>query len=134
MELRVGVKILLKNREGKYLVLKRSEEKYPEVEKQWDIPGGRIDPGATLVENLVREVMEETGLKVESEPRLLFAQDIIKQDKGKHVVRLTYLGEADGKVVLSDEHTGFQWLSLAEIARIPELDRYFREVLERKLV
>ena len=39
VELQVGVKVLLKNPEGKYLFLHRSAEKYPETQK-WDIPGG----------------------------------------------------------------------------------------------
>jgi len=43
MELQVGVKILLKNSEGKYLLIRRSAEKYPEVGARWDIVGGRID-------------------------------------------------------------------------------------------
>lgn len=127
MELRVGVKILLRNKEGKYLILCRSEEKYPEVGKKWDIPGGRIDAGVSLLENLKREVTEETGLQVESEPKLLAAQDIIKKDK--HVVRLTYAGEANGEAKLSDEHTDLKWLTLEEISKIPMLDRYLKEVL-----
>jgi len=35
--LQVGVKALLKNKQGKYLLLKRSSVKYPEVEGHWDI-------------------------------------------------------------------------------------------------
>ena len=34
MELQVGVKILLQNKEGKFLFLERNLEKYPEVKKQ----------------------------------------------------------------------------------------------------
>ena len=133
MELRVGVKILLKNKEGKYLVLKRSEEKYPEVGGKWDIPGGKIEPGSSLMENLRREVVEETGLQIVGEPKLLAAQDIIKADKCKHVVRLTYSGEAEGEVKLSDEHDAFEWLPLEEIKEIPMLDKYLKQVLGLKL-
>lgn len=60
MELQVGVKILLRNNEGKYLLVRRSSEKYPEVgHYQWDIVGGRIDPGFPLLDNLNREIKEE---------------------------------------------------------------------------
>src|SRR3989338_7224600 len=68
IELQVGVKILLRNNEGKYLLLKRSPEKYPEIGARWDIVGGRIDAGTPLIENLRREVKEETGLEISSEP------------------------------------------------------------------
>lgn len=127
MELQVGVKVLLKNKDGKYLILQRSEEKYPGVGAKWDIPGGRIDPGTSLLENLKREVMEETGLEITGEPKLITAQDILKTDK--HVVRLTYLGFADGEVKLSDEHKEYKWLSLEDLKNLEPMDRYFKEVL-----
>ena len=88
--LQVGVKILLKNKDGKYLLIHRSAEKYPEVKDAWDIVGGRINLGTSLMENLSREVFEETKLKIVGEPKLIAAQDILKTQR--HIVRLTYVG------------------------------------------
>ena len=130
MELQVGVKILLKNKDGKYLVVRRSAEKYPEVGAKWDIVGGRINTGVSLLENLKREVLEETGLEIKYEPKLITAQDILRVE-GRHIVRLTYTGFADGEVKLSDEHSDYQWLSLEEIAKLEPLDKYFKEVLTK---
>lgn len=127
MNLQVGVKILLKNKEGKYLLVRRSAEKYPEVGAKWDIVGGRIDPGSSLMDNLKREVKEETRLEIIGEPKLIQAQDILKEDK--HVVRLTYIGEADGEVVLSDEHDKYEWLTMEEIEKLEPMDKYFKEVI-----
>ena len=129
LKLQVGVKILLKNQEGKFLVICRSAEKYPKVGRQWELAGGRIDPGSSLIENLKREVREETGLEITSEPKLIAAQDIIKPHK--HIVRLTYIGEARGEVRLSDEHTDYKWLSLREISVLEPLDEYLKEVLAK---
>jgi len=42
--LQVGVKVLLKNKAGQYLLLRRALEKYPEIQGRWDIVGGRINP------------------------------------------------------------------------------------------
>ena len=131
MELQVGVKVLLKNREGKWLLLRRSVEKYPEVGAKWDIVGGRIDPGTPLLENLKREVKEETSLDLKEETvRLVGAQDILRIE-GKHVVRLTYVGEAEGELMLSDEHDKFEWFTLEEMKKMgqAELDTYFKELL-----
>lgn len=75
-ELQVGVKILLKNKEGRYLLLRRSLEKYPTATGRWDIVGGRIEAGKNLTENLKREIKEETGLELIGEPKLIAAQDI----------------------------------------------------------
>lgn len=129
MELQVGVKILLKNKEGKYLLVRRSAEKYPEVGARWDIVGGRIDKGTRLIENLKREVMEETGLSIVGDPQIVYAQDILRIE-GRHVVRLTYVGDADGEVVLSDEHDKFGWFTLEEISKLEPMDIYFQEVLK----
>jgi 8-oxo-dGTP pyrophosphatase MutT (NUDIX family) len=132
MELQVGVKILLGNEEGKYLLARRSPIKYPEVGPKWDIVGGRIDKGTTLIENLKREVMEETGLEILGEPKLIFAQDILRTDK--HVVRLTYVGKATGEVKLSEEQTEYKWLTMEEIKILEPMDAYFKEVLEKNLI
>ena len=131
MELQVGVKILLRNKEGKYLTICRSAEKYPDAGRQWEIAGGRINPGISLMENLKREVMEETGLEITGEPKLITAQDIFRSGKDRHIVRLTYIGEASGEVKLSDEHTEHQWLSLEEMSKLEPIDQFLKEVLNK---
>ncbi|MCE9549218.1 NUDIX domain-containing protein [Candidatus Nomurabacteria bacterium] len=131
MELQVGVKILLKNKEGNFLVLRRNPEKYSEVHKLLDIPGGRIEPGSTLMQNLQREILEETGLVLSGEPKLIAAQDILRPKR--HVVRLTYLGEAEGEIKISDEHSEFIWISKKEMMGQEGLDPYLEEVLQKFL-
>jgi ADP-ribose pyrophosphatase YjhB (NUDIX family) len=88
--LQVGVKVLLKNKAGKYLLVRRNPKKYPEVGPKWDIVGGRINPGSPLFDNLKREVREETRLDLTTRPRLAAAQDILRVP-GRHVVRLTFI-------------------------------------------
>jgi len=128
--LQVGTKILLKNKEGKFLLLRRNPKKYPEVGPKWDIVGGRINPGTSLLENLTREVREETKLEIIGTPRLAGAQDILRIP-GKHVVRLSYEGEADGTPIIDEESHEWKWFSPDEIASIPkaELDEYFSVLL-----
>lgn len=128
MELQVGVKVLLKNSEGKYLFLKRSDKKYPEVGAKWDIVGGRIEAGKPLLENLKREVRERTGLDLVGEPKLIAAQDILRGGK-KHVVRLTYTANIEGNPKLDDDHTEFGWFTVEEMKNLENLDGYFSELL-----
>lgn len=131
MLLQVGTKIFIKNKEGKYLVLKRNTGKYKNVKGEWDIVGGRIEAGTTLLENLKREVKAETGLELNSNPALVAAQDIIPENEEKHVVRISYVGEAEGEVKLDDtENTEYKWLSLEEMREMKELDVYVREIIE----
>lgn len=133
MELQVGVKILLKNREDKYLLLRRSAKKYPEAGEQWDMVGGRILPGTGLMENLSREIFEESGLRLEGEPTLVAAQDILRVP-GRHVVRLTYLGMAAGEPKLSDEHDAYRWFSKEELRKIEKGDPYLGELLKKGIL
>lgn len=129
IKLQVGVKIFLRNREGKFLLLKRNPIKYGKTKGEWDIVGGRIDPGSGLLENLRREVREETGLEILSEPKLIAAQDIIPNNE-KHVVRLSYIGDTQGEPVLDmEENTECKWLSLEEFKKQENLDAYVEEVL-----
>lgn len=126
--LQVGVKVLLKNPQGKYLLLRRSAKKYPEVNNLWDIAGGRIDPGIPLLDNLKREVQEETRLKLTSEPQLIAAQDILK-NTDRHIVRLTYVCESAGEPILSAEHDEYKWLTPEQINNLKGLDSYLKKIL-----
>jgi ADP-ribose pyrophosphatase YjhB (NUDIX family) len=127
--LQVGVKILLGNGDGKYLLVHRSAKKYPDVKDRWDLVGGRINSGTTLIKNLRREIKEETNLVLISNPKLIAVQDIIKEKF--HVVRVTYLGRASGKVALDNkEHDSYEWFSLHEIKKLPGLDVYFKKLLD----
>ena len=134
MELQVGVKIAIV-REGKILLLKRASGKYSDIKRdRWDIVGGRINPGTPLVENLKREVLEETKMNLLEEPKLLAAQDILKNEN-KHVVRLTYTGQALGEPILDQDHEEFKWMDLKDLQDLGEnLDIYFKELLEKKII
>ncbi|MDO8593956.1 MAG: NUDIX hydrolase [bacterium] len=131
--LQVGVKVFLKNEEGRYLLLKRSPIRYPEVKNFWDIPGGRIFPGTPLFENIKREVFEESKLSVLGEVKLLGAQDIIRLPE-KHIVRLTFSAETSGQPKLAEEDIEFKWVTLEEMKNLKELDEFTREILEKELI
>ncbi len=57
-----AVKALIKNDEGKVLVLKQSDPTITGVD-QYHAPGGIIEFGETLVECVAREVEEEVGVR-----------------------------------------------------------------------
>lgn len=75
--------------------------------------------------------MEETGLEITGEPKLIAAQDIIRPHK--HIVRLTYTGQADGEVKISDEHTEYKWVNQEELQKLEPIDPILKEVFEKYL-
>ena len=130
MILQVGVKVFLGNKHGHWLLLYRTLEKSPDVSGGRDMVGSRIVPGSKLKENLRREVKEETGLEIISEPVLIAAQDIMP-DGDKHVVRLTYTAETEGEPVLNtSENTDYKWMLKEEIEALDDLDIYAKDALK----
>lgn len=59
----LGIKALIRNSDGKALLLKVNKEQLKGYsgEAYWDIAGGRIHKNSTVEETLRREVEEETG-------------------------------------------------------------------------
>jgi 8-oxo-dGTP diphosphatase len=53
---------IIRDDAGRLLLVKRGHEPGAGL---WSVPGGRIEPGETDAEALVREMAEETGLQVE---------------------------------------------------------------------
>lgn len=58
---------VIKDDQGRLLLIKRGHEPGAGL---WSLPGGRIEPGETDAEALVREMREETGLEVQAGPLL----------------------------------------------------------------
>ena len=55
---------IVENLEGKYLITKRSGDK-KWAAGEWEIPGGCSQTGETSLEAVIREVFEETGIRVD---------------------------------------------------------------------
>lgn len=59
MHVRVGVGVVIRGTADAILLEKRRDCGW------WGLPGGKIEPGESIVEAAAREVLEETGLVVE---------------------------------------------------------------------
>lgn len=117
----LGIKALISNGEGKFLVLKVNPEKLRDTDEvYWDIPGGRVQVGSTANDTLVREVLEETGLMVSSIGKSLgtyLSNIMIPTDQGAVGLLLSVyqVHVKEGNIQLSDEHTNADWVSQSEL-------------------
>ena len=63
-EIMIGVGAVIRNAEGKVLLVRHVPEKGGFWHGKWICPGGRLDPGERIVEGIKREVQEETHLDI----------------------------------------------------------------------
>ena len=93
---------------SKVLIIKRdSEDDYKPNE--YDLPGGRLEFGEKPEEALVREIFEETGLKIE----ILLPSRIwcMKKNNIEQIIGITFLVTTNSdNVQLSFEHQDFKWI------------------------
>lgn len=102
-------------RDGRFLVTRRSAvDDYMPL--KWDLPGGTVDPGETLEDALVREVHEETKIKVDIE-RLLYAYTNLATLPERQTFQTVFFCRyVDGEVELDPaDHDQFVWASKSEI-------------------
>lgn len=84
---------LIFSRDGKLLMGKKHVGKGGSYEHYWHIPGGGVDEDETMIDALIREVQEETGLDI-TELELKFVQQIDSASAEK-------LDKATGEQVLA---------------------------------
>ena len=86
------------------------------------LPGGGVGYRETLAEALLREVAEETGLRV-SIGRPLFISDTIDPEGPRHVVNITFAADVvGGKVTHNPSDHRVVAVDLVEPSRLTSLD------------
>lgn len=114
--------VCLIHNEDSFLLQDRVKEDW----KGYALPGGHIEPGESIVDAVVREMKEETGLMIKS-PRLCgIKQFPIKG--GRYIVFLFETDQFEGKVVDSDEGKMY-WVKKSELSNVNLVDD-FAELIE----
>ncbi len=104
-------------RDGRVLVARRARGPALGV---WTMPGGVVEAGETLLEALVREIQEETGLTIEPVALAGHREVLVRDDDrrvSRHFVILCFAARwIAGEPQLNEELAEARWLTPAELA------------------
>nr|WP_229600378.1 NUDIX hydrolase [Reyranella sp. MMS21-HV4-11] len=82
---------------------------------EWDLPGGRPDPGEDHRAALIREMREETGLAVEVGSLVDEHLFEVLPQRFVRIVAYACTLQAEGAIALSHEHHEASWVGLDEV-------------------
>jgi len=102
-------------RDGKILLVKRNKNPF---KNRWALPGGFVEYGEKVENAVIREVLEETGLKVEIKKLFGVYSDPNRDPRG-HTVTIVYLMNiVGGKLESGDDACDAKFF---ELEKLPEL-------------
>src|SRR3954467_4812923 len=103
--------------DGRLLLVRRGRGP---AQGEWSVPGGRVEPGETVGEAVVRELAEETGLEGLCGPLLGWVERI---GDDHHYVILDFVVEVLEPVdpVAGDDAAEAAWVPLADVAEMTDL-------------
>lgn len=113
----------------RYLLQNRVKEDW----KGYTLPGGHVEPGESIVDAVVREMREETGLTVLN-PRLCGVKQFPIKD-GRYIVFLFRADRFEGRLASSAEGE-MHWIRKEELAQVPvvsDLDGLLQVMLDDRL-
>ena len=87
-----------------YLVAQRNRDKHMGL--KWEFPGGKVDPGETLQEALVREIYEELNIDINIHEKL--AEERYK-DNEINIILHYFLCTIKNGVISLNEHEAMEW-------------------------
>jgi len=101
---------------GRLLLIRRGQEPGRGL---WSLPGGRVEPGETDYQAVVREVAEETGLRVR--PGRLVGRVSRPAPSGAVYDIVDYACEVEGpeQPTPGTDADGARWVSAADYAGLP---------------
>ena len=108
--------------ESRLLLQKRLKKDWP----GYVFPGGHIEPGESIVESVIREIKEETGLTIKH-PKLCGVKQF-PIENGRYIVFLFKTNEFEGEVCSSEEGP-VEWVDRKDLSSY-ELVEDFVELME----
>ena len=111
------------------LCMQRYESKYEYVSYKYEFPGGKVEPGESLENGLMRELHEELDIHVDIKPDDFF-MTVAHQYPDFAITMHSFLVAVDTRFFTRKEHVDHVWLRRTELltldwapADLPIVDR-----------
>ena len=114
--------LCLIHKNGRYLLQDRIKNDW----KGYTLPGGHIEPGESIVDAVIREMQEETGLTIRH-PHLCGVKQF-PLEEGRYIVFLFETEEFEGDLRSSEEGT-MHWIEEKELSKV-NLVKDFGDLIE----
>ena len=114
--------LCLIHKNGRYLLQDRIKNDW----KGYTLPGGHIEPGESIVDAVIREMQEETGLTIRH-PHLCGVKQF-PLEEGRYIVFLFEREECEGDLRSSEEGT-MHWIDERELSKV-NLVEDFEDLIE----
>jgi 8-oxo-dGTP diphosphatase len=102
-------------RDGSLLLVQRGTD--PQAGR-WTIPGGHVEPGEPLARAVEREMLEETGMRVQCGPLLGWAE---RMGPGYHFVILDFIvvtPDVGAEPIAGGDAAAVAWVPLVDVPRM----------------
>lgn len=113
------------NYQGSILLLKESA-RYSDASHVglYDVPGGRLKPGETWHDGLVREIKEETGLDIgKNKPFFVNEWRPVVRGENWQIIGIFFESIVNSNIVkLSTDHNDFIWINPKEYKKYPIIE------------
>ncbi|RLU99501.1 DNA mismatch repair protein MutT [Streptomyces griseocarneus] len=101
---------------GRLLAARRSAP--PELAGRWELPGGKLEPGESGEQALVRELREELGVEVEPGERVPGEWPL----RAPFVLRVWTAKVVAGEVRALSDHDEVRWVLPSEVDGLPWIE------------
>lgn len=116
--------IFKRGSQDQWVILTARRTEPEEFAGGWELPGGKVDPGETIGDALVREVAEELGIAIEV-GELVPGPDLLQGwplgEYGVMLVHTAFLLDSDDYPEPIEQHDAVAWVGLSNLDQVPWL-------------
>jgi 8-oxo-dGTP diphosphatase len=104
---------IIRNEENEVLVVQRGEKS--DHPFKWEFPGGKINPGESEEECLIREIKEELSIDIVICNRM---QDVDHDYGKKHILLIPFICDTLEEIPFLSEHIAYDWIAPAGLKKV----------------